>query len=404
MRMKLTKEFLAKLAVCGEDKIVWDTVAVGMGVRVRASGHMTYVVQYRAGSGRASKSVRISLDDVASVSLDDARKAAKALLGSVALGSDPRQERRAENSASSRLVCNVIDEYERDLERRQVTMRHKTNTVSVLRRGLKRFLAKDLADLTLRDFIRAIEEAGRPGAQQSLRQRLTPMLNFAMNVGLINFNVMAGWRRPRSSKMMMLSKPGRTLSKSELAAIWRSTSASGSFNWFVRFMMLTGLRNNEAASFQWRWIDHAKGAIVIPAFRMKSGRAHSIPLTQQIQDLIHGVPRVLGTNLVFPTVSKEHGWTTMSGFGQMLVKLQKQSDTTGWTLYDLRRTYRSLLADFGYDLDLCERMIAHSRGGLVERYDRSTRWDARVDAASVVAKFIVSNAEEFEKSASGAAA
>lgn len=92
--MKLTKELVAKLGTCGEDKIVWDTVVVGMGVRVRASGHMPNVVQYREGSGRASKSVRIALDDVASVSLDDARKAAKALLGSVALGSDPRQERR----------------------------------------------------------------------------------------------------------------------------------------------------------------------------------------------------------------------------------------------------------------------------------------------------------------------
>ncbi len=50
----------------------------------------------------------------------------------------------------------------------------------------------------------------------------------------------------------------------------------------------------------------------------------------------------------------------MSGFGQMLRKLRKESKTDDWTLYDLRRTFRSMLADLGYDMDLCERMIAHS--------------------------------------------
>ena len=78
----------------------------------------------------------------------------------------------------------------------------------------------------------------------------------------------------------------------------------------------------------------------------------------------------------------------MSGFGQMVTKLKLRSCTADWTLYDLRRTYRSILADLGFDLDLCERMIAHNRGELVERYDRSTRWAARLDGAGVIAKHI----------------
>ena len=72
-------------------------------------------------------------------------------------------------------------------------------------------------------------------------------------------------------------------------------------------------------------------------------------------------------SLVFPTRSIQTGeWTRMSGFGQMLDKLKARSGTKNWTLYDLRRTYRSMLSEMGYDLDLCERMIAHTRGSLVE--------------------------------------
>ena len=389
MRAKLTKENITELASEKVNKIVWDSTVVGMGIRMRASGHMTYVVQYRLGTGRHSKSVRVTLDDVASVNLDDARKAAKAILGSVALGNDPRQGRKAEAIALDRLVASVINEYDRDFEMRMVSPHHRSNTISILRRGLAKYLARDLGELVLRDFIRAIQEAGRPGSQQGLRQRITPFLNFARNAGIIPVNVMAGWRRPRSSRAAMLARPGRILSKEELVAIWKATANAGSFNGFVRFMMLTGVRNCEAACLDWSWIEETKAAIIIPANRMKSGRSHSIPITVELLTLLNDQPRLNSCNLVFPTRSIHGGWTKMSGFGQMVDKLKRRSCTADWTLYDIRRTYRSILADLGFDLDLCERMIAHNRGGLVERYDRSTRWAARSDAAGVISKYIL---------------
>lgn len=41
-----------------------------------------------------------------------------------------------------------------------------------------------------------------------------------------------------------------------------------------------------------------------------------------------------------------------------------------------------MMSELKYDQDICERMIAHSRGSLVERYDKSTRWPERVAAAN----------------------
>jgi len=146
-------------------------------------------------------------------------------------------------------------------------------------------------------------------------------------------------------------------------------------------MLLTGLRNSEAASLDWKWIDEDRSAITLPPDRMKSGRMHAIPLPQLLLEVLGQTPRVSKSSLVFPVRSRSKSWTTMSGFGQMLRRLQRESSTSNWTLYDLRRTFRSMLAELGYDPDLCERMIAHNRGGLVERYDRSTRWPERVDAA-----------------------
>ncbi len=48
-----------------------------------------------------------------------------------------------------------------------------------------------------------------------------------------------------------------------------------------------------------------------------------------------------------------------------------------------------MMAELKYDQDLCERMIAHSRGSLVERYDKSTRWPERVSAATAFSEEIM---------------
>ena len=388
MRTKLTREVIDKLQPAKGDLFVWDTMVMGLGVRIKPSGTKAFVVQYRQGSGRHSKSVRLTVDSVASISLEDARRSARTMLGEVARGGDPRAARRAEAAVVERRVDKVIDAYDQDFQRRRVSPRHRTNSISVLRRGLERHLSRDISDFTRQELVAAIDAIQTTGAQQSFRQRLTPLLNFAVNQGLAPHNVLAGWKRPRRSKSVALSRTGRSLSLEEITAIWNATVTPTPFNGLVRVMLLTGLRNAEAAALDWRWVDLGKRAITLPPERMKSGRGHAVPISPLLMQQLEITPRVPGSNLVFPVRSKSKTWTVMSGFGQMLRKLQKQSETKDWTLYDLRRTFRSSLSDLGFDLDLCERMIAHSRGNLVERYDRSTRWPERVAAADAYSKSV----------------
>jgi len=397
MRTKLTRDLIGSLKpAVANDVFAWDTAVVGLGVRVKPSGTKSYVVQYRMGAGRGSKSVRITIDDVTSVSLEDARKVARSNIGSVAMGGDPRQQRRAETIQVQKKVSKVIDAYDKDFEQRQVVPRHRTNSVSILRRGLEKFQARDVSSLSRQELVEAIETITKPGAQQAFRQRLTPFLNFAVNQGLSKYNVLAGWKRPRRSKIQSAIAKGRSLSAAEVRAVWKATEIQSVFNQFIRVMLLTGLRNAETASLDWMWIDKILGAIVVPGHRMKSGKSHAVPLTPELQNVLSSIPKISKTTLMFPVRSKQRTWTTMSGFGQMLRKLHRESGTGGWTIYDLRRTYRSTIADLNFDLDLCERMIAHSRGNLVERYDKSTRWLERLALAKAYSAHVIrltSNAE-----------
>ena len=84
-------------------------------------------------------------------------------------------------------------------------------------------------------------------------------------------------------------------------------------------------------------------------------------------------PTAAGTR--FPSESRLGGATPMSGWSQMMTRLRQVSGVEGVGLHDLRRTYRSALADLGVREEIAEAMIAHRRSGLVARYNRAEFWD-----------------------------
>ena len=77
----------------GEGIAVWDSKLPGFGVRVRPTGAMSYVVVYRAGSGRGAPVRRYTIARRRKITPEAARGRAKAILGAVAHGHDPAGEK-----------------------------------------------------------------------------------------------------------------------------------------------------------------------------------------------------------------------------------------------------------------------------------------------------------------------
>ena len=90
---KLTERFLAALSVDKDrkDRLVFDTVSPGLGVRVTAKGTRRFIVQWT--DPVTKRKVREPLGIWGSLSIDQAREAAKVRLGQVAKGINPRAER-----------------------------------------------------------------------------------------------------------------------------------------------------------------------------------------------------------------------------------------------------------------------------------------------------------------------
>src|SRR5262249_18019981 len=98
---RITKRLVDNLQPNGKEHFVWDDTLIGFGVRMQRTGAKSYVVKYRAGSGRGAPTRRITLGRVGALTPDEARALARKTLGAVAHGNDPAAVKAAERRAST---------------------------------------------------------------------------------------------------------------------------------------------------------------------------------------------------------------------------------------------------------------------------------------------------------------
>src|SRR5258708_14924764 len=94
----------------------------------------------------------------------------------------------------------------------------------------------------------------------------------------------------------------------------------------------------------------------------KNSKEHASPCGQLAADILATVPRRNSTDLLFPSrVSDER---PLSGWSKY--KKQLKDGVKGWTLHDLRRTYRSIHGQIGTQREIAERLINHAAGVTTE--------------------------------------
>jgi integrase len=158
----------------------------------------------------------------------------------------------------------------------------------------------------------------------------------------------------------------RILTDDELRAVWMATASylglSPVFRAYVRFLLLTAARRNEALSL--RRAEVANGDWTLPAARNKTGLELVRPLSRAALEIVEEMPKVC--EFVF----SRNGKGAMGGIAEMKAALNYASGTSGWTLHDLRRTARSLMSRAGVPSDHAERCLGHVIGGVRGVYDR----------------------------------
>lgn len=139
----------------------------------------------------------------------------------------------------------------------------------------------------------------------------------------------------------------------------------------LEFTVLTAARTGEVLGASWEEIDFKKRAWTIPAHRMKAGREHRVPLSDQAIRILRFAQK-LGKTHVFP--GQRGG--SMSSMAMLMLLRQMQP---GITVHGFRSSFRDWAAECtGYSHEVCEMALAHTIGNKAEAaYRRGDLFEKR---------------------------
>lgn len=152
----------------------------------------------------------------------------------------------------------------------------------------------------------------------------------------------------------------------------------------LEFVILTACRSGEARLATWTEIDLATRTWNIPGIRMKSGRPHRVPLSEEVIQLLEALPRLEGEALLFP------GRLAGKPISDMTMTKVMRDMAVDAVPHGFRATFSSWTASStAYPSDVREMALAHAIGdGTVAAYQRSDLFNKRRNLMADWAKFI----------------
>jgi integrase len=136
---------------------------------------------------------------------------------------------------------------------------------------------------------------------------------------------------------------------------------------------------------------------VLPATRVKNGKAHVVHLAEPVHAIIQELPKVTGNPHVF--AGKRGKAVAAFGYakGQVEARLAEAgTPIVDWRFHDFRRAGVTALAGMGFPPHVCDRLLNHVTGsisGVAAVYQRAEFLAERKAALDAWARLIVSAAE-----------
>jgi len=382
--VKLTATSIRSLALPEgiRDKTFFDDDLAGFGVRLRAGGSKTYVVQYKIGS----KHRRLPLGAVDAIDLGKVRGTAKDLLAAVRLGRDPAGEKLEQRQKVSTTFNSLLPRF-LARQRARLKPRSYAETDRHLAVHCKPLHGKAIESIDRRAIairLGEIAEANGPVAANRTRASLSAFFAWLLREGIIETNSVLN-----TNKSVENGARERLLSDDELAAIWRACG-DDQYSTIVKLLCLTGARRDEIGGLRWSEIDLDRALITLPPSRTKNRREHIIPLSPAVVPLLQAQERRLdadGTprDLVFGFGAR--GWQDWSGskadLDERIAEAQGAA-LADWRLHDFRRvmstTMHERLGVMPHVVEACLAHISGHRGGVAGVYNQAAYLDLRRSA------------------------
>ena len=350
-RRRLTDANVARLVPAAREYTVWDTRHAGLGVRVRPSGHRSFVY-CRKGEDGAS---RITLGSAALMGVEEARSKCRAI------------ENGARSDQAERRAVPTFGEFVRGPG--QVCIdRCKPSTLKAVRwvlnaRLLPAFGPVPLDRITRAGVIRWFDEYSRtaPGGANHALSVLRRILNHAVECEHLQTNP------ARSVKRNPRPKLTRFLSREEISRLHRVLDRYGRARPsrvqqadVIRLLLLTGCRRSEILTLRWQDIDG-------DAFKLADAKTgpRRVFLNAPARAILERQPR-FGSAYIFP--SPVDSKRPLSCTLPLWPSVREEAGIEDVRLHDLRHTFASHAVLRGIPLPVVSRLLGHRQPSMTLRY------------------------------------
>lgn len=286
VRLTLTKRTIDTLQPEKKSWIAWDDKLTGFGIRIQPSGTKSFIVNYRSGDGgRRAPNKRIVIGRYGRIAPDQARKSAQDILGRVARGEDPAEERIEVRSMPT--LGEAFEDYLTIGSKRK--KRTIDNYKGQMQRCLGDWFARPLDVISRRDvegrFHSVTEQKGWATANQVIS-----MLRSVYRRPCVDFDGLrnpvelwlAGGGRYHPIKRRRISAPA------EVLPCWRvgidtEATVPATRDIFL-FGIYTGMRLGEILTLQWARVDFEKRILRVE--ETKTGEPLELPITNQLRAIL----------------------------------------------------------------------------------------------------------------------
>jgi integrase len=384
--VKLTVKTTASIKLEGKsERIVFDDDIKGFGLRIREGGSQSWIYQYRVGS----KQRRMVLGSAKSVHLSVARENASRLEARVRLGGDPAMDKETARRSADETFGVLVDQYlaARQSKWRANTEREVRRHLTKYAKSLHRFPITAVSQLNISNLLDDLAKESGDATSNRVRANLSTFFSWAIKKGV---DLPKGNVASHTEKQKENSRT-RVLSDNELKTIWNACD-DDAFGAIVRLLLLTGQRKSEIGFL--RWDEVRDEQIVLPGERTKNKRAHSLPLTDAVKEILDKF-RVDNRTHVFGRYDTGFGgWNTAKL--ELDARVAKAGKIEHWTLHDLRRTAATRMAELGVQPHIIEAVLNHvsgHQGGVAGIYNRATYDKEKRDALNLWAEHVVALVE-----------
>jgi integrase len=346
------------------NRIVYDDVVSGFGIRVTAAGARSFILNYRVrDTGRER---RFTIGGWPNWNVASARKEARRLRTVIDSGGDPLGDIQTERAAPT--MADLIQRFEEEHlpRKRPGTARFYK---LVLRNHIEPHFGQHakVADVQFSDvdaLHRKITKAGSPYAANRVLAVTSMMFTLACRWQMRSDNPAKHVERNVEEKRK------RYLSGDELARLLKALAEypNQKLANIFRLLLLSGARRGEVRAMKWADVDLEKGVWTKPASTTKQKSDHVVPLSapaRQLLSEIYAAQRGARSEWVFPSTR---------GDGHVIelqldwVKLCKAAGIVGLRTHDLRHSFASQLASGGASLPLIGALLGHSNPKTTDRY------------------------------------